>query len=147
VGVLLDVNVLLALAWPNHVHHEWAHQWFASRRGSQWATCPLTQLAFVRLSAQPVVVKTAITVADALRALVLNTSVPEHVFWPLEFGIADVSEEIRERLIGHHRLADAILLELAIRNKGRLATFDRRLESLLSPDSEHRAALEILSVE
>ena len=29
---LLDVNVLIALAWPNHVHHAAAHTWsrFAS---------------------------------------------------------------------------------------------------------------------
>jgi predicted nucleic acid-binding protein len=27
---LLDVNVLLALAWPNHVHHAASRTWFAS---------------------------------------------------------------------------------------------------------------------
>ncbi len=26
---LLDVNVIVALAWPNHVHHESAHRWFS----------------------------------------------------------------------------------------------------------------------
>ena len=38
VATLLDVNVLLALAWPNHQHHAVAHRWFRreSRRG--WAT-------------------------------------------------------------------------------------------------------------
>ena len=28
---LLDVNVLVALAWPNHVHHTQAHRWFSAR--------------------------------------------------------------------------------------------------------------------
>ena len=41
---LLDVNVLLALAWPTHVHHLAAHRWFAENSGLGWATCPLTQL-------------------------------------------------------------------------------------------------------
>jgi len=25
---LLDVNVLVALAWPNHIHREVAHAWY-----------------------------------------------------------------------------------------------------------------------
>jgi hypothetical protein len=29
---LLDVNVLLALAWPTHVYHLAAHRWFAENR-------------------------------------------------------------------------------------------------------------------
>ena len=29
-AALLDTNVLLALAWPNHQHHAQAHAWFAA---------------------------------------------------------------------------------------------------------------------
>ena len=29
---LLDVNVLVALFDPDHVHHELAHDWFADHR-------------------------------------------------------------------------------------------------------------------
>jgi predicted nucleic acid-binding protein len=29
---LLDVNVLIALAWPNHVHHGIARNWFRKQR-------------------------------------------------------------------------------------------------------------------
>ena len=54
---LLDVNVLLALAWPTHIHHAAAHRWFAENCAAGWATCPLTQLGFVRLGMQPAVVK------------------------------------------------------------------------------------------
>jgi len=54
---LLDVNVLLALAWPNHVHHPAAHRWFAENHREGWATCPLTQMGFVRTVNQPAVVK------------------------------------------------------------------------------------------
>lgn len=31
---LLDVNVLVALAWPNHVHHEAVQAWFTETRPS-----------------------------------------------------------------------------------------------------------------
>ena len=30
---LLDVNILVALFDPMHVHHEAAHEWFARNRG------------------------------------------------------------------------------------------------------------------
>ena len=42
---LLDVNVLIALIDPQHVHHERSHRWFQAHGGHGWATCPLTQNA------------------------------------------------------------------------------------------------------
>ena len=143
---LLDVNVLVALAWPRHVHHAPAQQWFSSRRSQGWATCPLTQLAFVRLSAQPAVVNTIVSVSEALQILEANTSTPEHKFWPLDYGL-NLLPEIRARLMGHQQQTDAVLLDLAIRRGGKLATFDRRLENLLAPGSPHGSALEILPID
>lgn len=51
---LLDVNVLMALGWSNHEYHEAAHAWLGTRQ--RWATCALTEAAFVRLSSNPAVV-------------------------------------------------------------------------------------------
>lgn len=34
--MLLDVNVLVALAWPNHVHHVSARRWFAAEAAQGW---------------------------------------------------------------------------------------------------------------
>jgi predicted nucleic acid-binding protein len=50
---LPDVNVLLALAWTNHIHHDAAHRWFAHNAEAGWATCLHTQSAFLRLSLNP----------------------------------------------------------------------------------------------
>ena len=50
---LLDVNLLVALFDPDHVHHELAHDWFADNHAHGWATCPLTQNGFVRILAHP----------------------------------------------------------------------------------------------
>ena len=47
---LLDVNVLLALCDPMHVHHEAAHRWFAEKGSQAWATCPITENGFVRIA-------------------------------------------------------------------------------------------------
>ena len=40
---LPDVNTLIALAWPNHVHHDAARSWFATNRAAGWATCTLAE--------------------------------------------------------------------------------------------------------
>ena len=34
---LLDVNVLVALFDPDHIHHELAHDWFADNHAGGWA--------------------------------------------------------------------------------------------------------------
>jgi hypothetical protein len=35
---LLDVNVLVALAWDSHVHHARTRAWFAANSSDGWAT-------------------------------------------------------------------------------------------------------------
>lgn len=135
---LLDVNVLMALAWPTHIHHEAVHRWFAEHGPSGWATCPLTELGFVRLSMQPAVVRIPILFGDALDLLAQSTARAEHRFWPLDHGVAGIRDDIRGRIVGHHQLADAVLLDLAIRHEAQLATFDRRIAGLLPPDSDLR---------
>jgi uncharacterized protein len=143
---LLDVNVLMALAWPTHVHHDAAHQWMAAEPQRQWATCTHTQMAFLRLSLQPAVVKAVIGFADALQALETSTASKRHSFWALDSPFTAIADEIRTRLAGHNQLADALLLHLAIRKGGTLATFDRRIAALLPPDSPNRAAVELIPV-
>jgi predicted nucleic acid-binding protein len=36
---LLDVNILIALAWDDHTSHQAAHRWFASNAQTGFATC------------------------------------------------------------------------------------------------------------
>ena len=143
---LLDVNVLLALAWPTHVHHAPAHRWFAENHQKGWATCPLTQLGFVRLGMQPAIVKVPILFGDVMQVMARMTGHKFHRFWPLDGGLADIRPEIRDRIAGHHQLTDAFLLDLAIRHHGRLATFDRRIPVLIPPDSSLRDAVTIIPV-
>ena len=44
---LLDVNVLVSLAFPSHSFHDAAHSWFGAEKERLWATCALTQAGFV----------------------------------------------------------------------------------------------------
>ena len=52
---LLDVNLLMALLWENHEHHTRARSWF--KGVSAFATCPVVQLGFARVSSHPLLVK------------------------------------------------------------------------------------------
>ncbi|MEP7353083.1 MAG: hypothetical protein ABI824_07610, partial [Acidobacteriota bacterium] len=68
----------------------------------------------------------------------------DHQFWPLDNSLNDLQPEIRQRLMGHSQLNDAILLDLAIRQGGRLVTFDQGVRRLLPADSPHQAAIEVI---
>ena len=41
-STLLDVNLLVALAWPHHVLFMPAHRWFGVVHASGWVTTPIT---------------------------------------------------------------------------------------------------------
>ena len=79
-SALLDVNVLLALAWPNHQHHGAAHRWFGKSGKHGWATCAVTELAFVRLSSNPSFTADAVTPVEAAALLARYKAHPGHRF-------------------------------------------------------------------
>ena len=141
-AVLLDVNVLVALAWPNHMHHLAAHEWFAARSPKQWATCSLTQTGFVRVSSNPATTAEARTPAEAIELLELIVSLPGHVFWKDEVAMTDLSIP-RDSLLGHRQVTDAHLVQLAVCHGGRLATFDRGLRELV-PEGAPAGFVELL---
>lgn len=126
---LLDANLLIALTHAAHVHHGEAHRWFAARPKRRWATCALTQLAFIRLTSNPKVVGHAISPAEAMQALAAMTSQAQHAHWsesPEPSGLAPLTSAA---LVGHRQVTDAYLLGLAAQKRQRLATLDRGLLS------------------
>ena len=141
---LLDVNVLLALAWPEHLHHEPAHRWFAQHRAEGWATCPVTQSGFVRLSSNRNVIADAMTPVEAIAAIERSTDHPEHHWWPQDEPVAKLSPEMMVRIMGPGHMSDAVLLDLAIKRGGRLATFDAGIARLLPKASPLAAHLEVI---
>lgn len=140
-SLLLDVNVLVALAWPNHVHHEAAHRWFAQVRRSKagWATCPLTQSGFVRVSSNPGIVPEARSPVEAILLLERIVSLPGHRFWRDEVSIVASRHVARAKLVGHRQIADAHLLAVALAHRGSLATFDGGVAELV-PDAVKAAS-------
>ena len=123
---LLDVNVLVALFDPMHVHHEAAHEWFARRRGEGWATCPLTENGFARIVSNPRYPGRVTSLRDAIARLAEIREHPDHVFWPDSVSVC--GDAFQPRYVqGHRQLSDVYLLGLAVANGGRLATFDRNV--------------------
>lgn len=143
---LLDVNLLIALAWPTHVHHEPAHRWFRKHAGEGWATCPMTQVGFVRISSNPSIIPAAVPAPAALEALRGFVASPQHVFWPDDLSLADRGFP-PGILAGHRQVTDAYLVSLAIRHGGRLATLDRSVAALLPSGSPHRDAVALVPVQ
>ena len=63
---LLDTNVLIALAWPNHVHHREAQTWFAKKGGSI-SDLPDYQTGVVRISSNPAFTSQAVSLPETHR--------------------------------------------------------------------------------
>jgi len=127
---LLDINILTALLWPTHEHHDAAHRWFGSRGRAAWATCSLTQLGLVRIMSNPTFSRDALSPAEALALLGENLAHPAHEFWADSLQLPLAVKSMEPRLQGYTQLTDAYLLALAHRRKGVLATFDRGLRML-----------------
>ena len=143
-GFLLDVNVLIAAAWPTHQAHPQVQQWLARHAREGWATCPFTQSAFVRIVSNPAFSPNALTPAQALVLLKANLSHPAHRFWEDDISFVQAVEPFAGKLVGHQQVADAYLLGLAIHRRGKLATLDRAVLALLQEKSPQRARVTVI---
>lgn len=141
---LLDSNVLIALSWPNHVHHGKAHEWFHGTGRAAWATCPLTQIAFIRISSNPKIIADAVTPREALEVLKKILGVPGHHFWPDTVAATDAKAFASAAFVGHRQVTDVYLLSLAQHHKGKLATFDHGIAELIHPNKERRQHITVI---
>jgi toxin-antitoxin system PIN domain toxin len=125
---LLDVNALVALVWDSHVHHATMRAWFAENHSGGWATCPLTESGFVRVSSNPKVLPSPIGVGAARGVLAALRTVGDH-----RFLVDDVSiggDDDVPAIVGYRQVTDAHLLTLARRQGVPLVTFDAALAAL-----------------
>lgn len=129
---LLDVNLLISLFDSLHPNHDRAHHWFGSEGKSSWATCPLTENAFVRILSNPAYPSVTATPNQVRAVLKEACNVPGHSFWPDSISILrDCSEQVIQCMTGHGIITDLYLVALAVINKGALATFDGSLYRVL----------------
>ena len=123
--MLLDVNVLVALAWPNHQFHDAARRWFRSSGKKGWCTCAITQLGFIRLSSNPAFTEHARTPQESAMLLARMTAHEAHRY--LDMLLAPAGEDAWARTVGHRQTTDVYLALVARAHDTKLATFDARL--------------------
>lgn len=129
---LLDVNVLVALLDPTHIHHERAHGWFAGGAQDDWLTVPLTENGVIRIVSHPSYSNTQPTpvVVESLQSL---CQLAGHRFAPDSVSILD--SRIGP-LLSSSQVTDAYLVSLAKSLGVRLATFDRKIAARLVEGAE-----------
>lgn len=128
---LLDVNVIIALIDPNHVHHDVAHDWFTRVGAAAWATCPIVENGVVRILGNPnyplgEASGSPAKVATTLRGL---RDAPGHVFWPDDISLLDTDLIELNAILSSRHVTDSYLLALAAKHGGQLVTLDRRLQT------------------
>jgi toxin-antitoxin system PIN domain toxin len=126
---LLDINVLLALAWPQHIHHLIVKRWVLSQTSHgklSIATCPITQLGFLRISMNIKSYAADFESARSLLSSLVHHQDFEHSFWMDDFSI--LSGRLKRNL-GPNQLTDAYLAALAENQTGgTLATLDEGIK-------------------
>ncbi|MBZ5727355.1 MAG: VapC toxin family PIN domain ribonuclease [Acidobacteriia bacterium] len=136
---LLDVNVLVALHDPGHLNHEQSHRWFGRHRKRGWATCPITINGCVRILSSPGYPGVTATPAEVASRLRVLCAAADHHFWSDSVSLLDEALFRAQAFAGHRQVTDIYLLGLAVRNGGRLATFDRSipLKAIHGADAQH----------
>jgi toxin-antitoxin system PIN domain toxin len=142
---LLDVNVLLAWLWPAHEAHKAASSWMHNHHQEPWATCPVTEMGFLRIVTTRSFSPHAPAWAEAVGILRKHTEgSPRHCFWQDSLTSAELDRRLGRRIKSPSLITDAYLLALALQNDGRMVTFDYRMETLAPEGSAEREALVIL---
>jgi predicted nucleic acid-binding protein len=113
-GWLLDVNVLLGCGWKSHAEHAALLGWLLQVK--EWATCPLTELGFLRIS-----MTTAYQASfdDARKSLATLRGLHGH-----RFLSDDVDAALLPVLTSYRERTDAHLVTLAKRRGLKLDTLD-----------------------
>ncbi len=132
---LLDVNALLAIQYPKHVHHERVTTWISAMHAERgpdnvaFATCPITELGFVRVGSGAAGLAVSVDTARAdLRAL---KSKENMLFIPDDIPARDLPAWVQKPA----HTTDGYLLALAKTHGGHLATLHRFIPgAVLIPD-------------
>jgi hypothetical protein len=114
---LLDVNVLLACGWKSHADHSTLLGWLL--QVNDWATCPITESGFTRIS---MTTAYQATFDNARKSLATLRALRGH-----RFLSDDVEAALLPVLTSYKDTTDAHLVILAKRHGLKLATLDGTL--------------------
>ncbi len=118
---LLDVNALVALGFAHHEFHAPIASWVAGQTTPSLATCPITELGFVRVLAQARAY--GISLAQARTMLLRLKSTSSFTFLPDHLDVAQLPGWVKSPA----QTTDGYLARLARAHGATLATFDRKI--------------------
>lgn len=80
---------------------------------------------------------------EAVAALRTGLDQPRHEFWPDDVTLVDNGHFSHDGILGPNQITDIYLLGLAVKNGGRLVTFDRGLplKAVRGAQARHLVAL------
>ena len=137
---LLDVNVLIALLDADHVSHRRAADWLEVNAKEGWASCPISENGCIRIMSHPAYPNSFPTAVVVERLREAATG-PLHEFWPDDISLLDDAVVDPARVHGPRQITDVYLLALAVRNGGRLVTFDNGISREAARQSARRHLL------
>ena len=111
---LLDVNVLLAVIWAEHPHHQRAFEWI---KGKSVAVCPISELGFIRISTHA---KSSFNAPMEQARELLKTFFAERD----SVRIPDDLPALASNPLKSDEVTDCYLADLAARHDLKLATLD-----------------------
>ncbi|MBW0174372.1 MAG: PIN domain-containing protein [Vulcanococcus sp.] len=132
---LPDLNVWLALVWPEHNHHRQALKYWEHQASQQILFCTVTALGLVRLVCQPKLMGDAMKTPREASALLeafcqqpgVGMAAAEHGGWEVFHQL------VRTNNLPARLCTDTHLAALAMANGWRLVSFDqdfKRFEGL-----------------
>ncbi len=140
---LPDVNALLALLDPMHLHHDAAHRWYESQFSPRLLLCSHVENGVLRVASQPRYPNCLGTTARVREVLLefvdrVPTERCDHDVSLLENALLDLTA------LTPSRVADLYLLALSVSHAAKFATFDRRFPA--SAISGGKAGLELIPI-
>lgn len=114
---LLDVNMLIAAIWADHEDQPRAEGWL---RGKQTATCPISELGFLRISSGD-------TFPFRAEPQPCRAALSEFI---RKFRCRFIPDDFSPRMVAaqtSRQFTDSYLAELAEKHRMKLATLDNRI--------------------
>jgi predicted nucleic acid-binding protein len=132
---LLDVNALIALIFPDHVHYPIVKPWFNADPNLSWAVCLFTEAGFLRYAVAPHHGQVGMDIATS--ALEKLAEHPGYHYLPVTVNWRTLCDPFLKRIFGHKQIMDAYLLGLALRENYVLVTLDRAILHLAGEFRNH----------
>jgi uncharacterized protein len=124
---LPDVNTMLALLDPLHLHHEAAHRWYAEKSPLRLMLCPHVIHGVIRVASQPRYPNPLGTCAQVRKNLIDFVKQVKPAFCEQDASLLDDRVLRKPEELTPSRVSVLYLLALAVANDAQFATFDTRI--------------------